>query len=322
MSCLAAVHISVVHFGSSLSSVTRTEVCFEEADLSSSLESSPPSSLASPTLPSQPLMLLTARLRWAGHVARMNEFRNAYRVLIGRPEGNRPLGRPRHKWDDNIKMDLREMGYDDRDWINVAQDRDQWRAYMRAAMNCGLDADTSAVSNSSERTRCETSIRERIYNTTDPHYDNLRTNEHWFVAQVLMSAPVKGLDRPAFCRPHAHMPNQRWTIIQPEWRYRVVSTMIPQAVMAGIHNRISLPIVAPQVHHDAGYVPSTMNFYIHLGHLQPQFYNLVIFCNDEVRSEDSPKITRNLPFVWGNHGKTQPGNQIKGVKRSDAEDSP
>ncbi|KAJ4451240.1 hypothetical protein ANN_02701 [Periplaneta americana] len=75
------------------------------------------------------------RLRWAGHVARMGEFRNAYRVLVGRPEGKRPLGRPRRRWEDNIKMDLREVGYDDRDWINLAQDRDRWRAYVRAAMN-------------------------------------------------------------------------------------------------------------------------------------------------------------------------------------------
>ncbi|KAJ4448351.1 hypothetical protein ANN_10366 [Periplaneta americana] len=75
------------------------------------------------------------RLRWAGHVARMGESRNAYRVLVGRPEGKRPLGRPRRRWEDNINMDLREVGYDDRDWTNLAQDRDRWRAYMRAAMN-------------------------------------------------------------------------------------------------------------------------------------------------------------------------------------------
>ncbi|KAJ4450653.1 hypothetical protein ANN_02082 [Periplaneta americana] len=75
------------------------------------------------------------RLRWAGHVARMGESRNAYRVLVGRPEGKRPLGRPRRRWEYNIKMDLREVGYDGRDWINLAQDRDQWRAYVRAAMN-------------------------------------------------------------------------------------------------------------------------------------------------------------------------------------------
>ncbi|KAJ4436791.1 hypothetical protein ANN_16923 [Periplaneta americana] len=75
------------------------------------------------------------RLRWAGHVASMGESRNAYRVLVGRPEGKRPLGRPRRRWEDNIKMDLMEMEYDDRDWIHLAQDRDQWRAYVRAAMN-------------------------------------------------------------------------------------------------------------------------------------------------------------------------------------------
>ncbi|KAJ4443652.1 hypothetical protein ANN_05327 [Periplaneta americana] len=64
------------------------------------------------------------RLRWAGHVACMGESRNAYKVLVGRPEGKRPLGRPRRRWEDNIKMDLREVGYDDGDWINLAQDRD------------------------------------------------------------------------------------------------------------------------------------------------------------------------------------------------------
>ncbi|KAJ4447635.1 hypothetical protein ANN_09642 [Periplaneta americana] len=74
------------------------------------------------------------RSRWTGHVARMGESRNAYNVLVGRPEGKRPLGRPRRRWED-IKMDLREVGYDDRDWINLAQDRDRWRAYVRAAMN-------------------------------------------------------------------------------------------------------------------------------------------------------------------------------------------
>ncbi|KAJ4440144.1 hypothetical protein ANN_08282 [Periplaneta americana] len=75
------------------------------------------------------------RLRWAGHVARMGKSRNAYRVLVGRPEGKRSLGRPRRRWEDNIKMDLREVGYDDRDWINLAQDRDRWWAYVRAAIN-------------------------------------------------------------------------------------------------------------------------------------------------------------------------------------------
>ncbi|KAJ4451488.1 hypothetical protein ANN_02951, partial [Periplaneta americana] len=69
-------------------------------------------------------------LRWAEHVALMGESKNPYRVLVGRPEGKRSLRRPRRRWEDNIKMDLREVGYDDRDWINLAQDRDQWRAYV------------------------------------------------------------------------------------------------------------------------------------------------------------------------------------------------
>ncbi|KAJ4430087.1 hypothetical protein ANN_22296 [Periplaneta americana] len=75
------------------------------------------------------------RLRWAGYVARMGESRSAYRVLVGRPEGNRPLGRPRRMWEDNIKMDLREVRYYDREWINLAQDRDRWLSYVRTAKN-------------------------------------------------------------------------------------------------------------------------------------------------------------------------------------------
>ncbi|KAJ4439508.1 hypothetical protein ANN_07632 [Periplaneta americana] len=65
----------------------------------------------------------------------MGESRNAYRVLVWRPEGKRSLGRLRRRWEDNIKMDLREVGYDDRDWINLAQNRNRWRAYVRAAVN-------------------------------------------------------------------------------------------------------------------------------------------------------------------------------------------
>ena len=68
--------------------------------------------------------LKSRRLRWAGHVARMGQSRNAHRVLVEKPEGKRPLGRPRRRWEDNIKMDLREVGCDPRDWIALAEDRD------------------------------------------------------------------------------------------------------------------------------------------------------------------------------------------------------
>jgi hypothetical protein len=69
-------------------------------------------------------MIKSRRMRWAGHVARMGEKRNAYRILVGKLEGKRPLGRPRRKWVDNIKMDLREIGWDGVNWIDLAQDRD------------------------------------------------------------------------------------------------------------------------------------------------------------------------------------------------------
>jgi hypothetical protein len=61
--------------------------------------------------------------------------KNAYRILVGMPDGKRPLGRLRRRWVDNIKMDLREVGWDDRDWIDLGQDRDRWRAYVNAVMN-------------------------------------------------------------------------------------------------------------------------------------------------------------------------------------------
>ena len=79
--------------------------------------------------------LKSRRLRWAGHVARIEQSRNTYRVLVGKPESKRPLGRPRRRWEDNIKMDLREVGCVPRDWITLAEDRDQGRAYVRAVMN-------------------------------------------------------------------------------------------------------------------------------------------------------------------------------------------
>jgi hypothetical protein len=68
-------------------------------------------------------MIKSRRLRWAGHVARMGEKRNEYRILVGNPEGKRPLGRPRRRWVDNIKMDLREIVWDGMDWTDLAQDR-------------------------------------------------------------------------------------------------------------------------------------------------------------------------------------------------------
>jgi hypothetical protein len=74
-------------------------------------------------------------MRWAGHVALMGEERKVYKVLVGKPEGKRPLGRPRHRWEDGIRMDLREIGLEGVDWIRLAQDRDRWQAVVSAAMN-------------------------------------------------------------------------------------------------------------------------------------------------------------------------------------------
>jgi hypothetical protein len=80
-------------------------------------------------------VIKSSRMRWAGHVAHMGEGRGPYKVLVGRPKGKRPLGRPRHRWEDNIKMDIREIGINVANWIQLAQDRVQWRAFVNMVMN-------------------------------------------------------------------------------------------------------------------------------------------------------------------------------------------
>ena len=80
-------------------------------------------------------VIKSRRMRWAGHVARMGEERGAYRVLVEKLEGNRPLGRPRRRWVDNIGMDLQEVGCGYVDWIGLAQDRDRWQTLVSAVMN-------------------------------------------------------------------------------------------------------------------------------------------------------------------------------------------
>ncbi|PSN35706.1 hypothetical protein C0J52_10179 [Blattella germanica] len=80
-------------------------------------------------------IIKSRRLRWAGHVARMGDERGVRKILEGKPEGKRPVGRPRMKWENNINHDLREVDYTEDDWKTLAQDRDVWRAYVRTAMN-------------------------------------------------------------------------------------------------------------------------------------------------------------------------------------------
>jgi hypothetical protein len=80
-------------------------------------------------------VIKSRKMRWAGHVACMGEGRGAYRILVERPWGRRPLGRHRHRWEDNIKMYLQEVGWGGTDWIDMAQDRDRWRAFVNAVMN-------------------------------------------------------------------------------------------------------------------------------------------------------------------------------------------
>jgi hypothetical protein len=90
------------------------------------------------------------RMRWAGHVARMGEKRNACRILVGKPEEKRALGRPRRRWVDNTKVDLREIGWDGMEWIDLAQNRDQWRALVNTAMNLRVPQNGGKLLNSNK----------------------------------------------------------------------------------------------------------------------------------------------------------------------------
>jgi hypothetical protein len=75
------------------------------------------------------------RMRWAGHIARIGEKRNAHRLLVGKPEGKRPLGRQRRRWVNNIRIDLGEVGFGDVDWIDLAKVRNRWRALVNSVLN-------------------------------------------------------------------------------------------------------------------------------------------------------------------------------------------
>ena len=87
------------------------------------------------SLPNIVWVVKSRRMRWAGHVAHMGEGRGVHRVLVGKPEGKRPLGRPRHRWKDNIKMDLQKVGRGCGDWMELAEDRDRWRALVSTVIN-------------------------------------------------------------------------------------------------------------------------------------------------------------------------------------------
>jgi hypothetical protein len=80
-------------------------------------------------------VIKSRRMRWAGHVARMGEVRDAYNILVGKPEERRPLGRPRRRWEDNIKVDFGEIGFGYVDWIHLAQERDRCRALVNTMMS-------------------------------------------------------------------------------------------------------------------------------------------------------------------------------------------
>ena len=87
------------------------------------------------SIPNIERVVKSRKMIWAGHVACMGEGRGVHRVLVWKPEGKRPLGRPRHRWEDNIKLDLQEVGAGCGDWMELAQYRERWRALVSMVMN-------------------------------------------------------------------------------------------------------------------------------------------------------------------------------------------
>jgi hypothetical protein len=98
-------------------------------------------------LPSIIRIIKSRWMKWPGHVARMGVKRNAYWLLVGKPEGRRPLGRPRRRWVDSIRMDLGEVGWGDVDWIGLAQDRNRWRALVNSVLNLRVPLYAGKLSN-------------------------------------------------------------------------------------------------------------------------------------------------------------------------------
>jgi hypothetical protein len=91
-------------------------------------------------------IIKSRRMRWTGHVTRVGEKRNAYRLLLGKPDGKRPLGRPRRRWLNNIKMDLGEVGWVDVDWICLSKDRSRWRALVNSVLNLRVPRNAGTLS--------------------------------------------------------------------------------------------------------------------------------------------------------------------------------
>jgi hypothetical protein len=92
-------------------------------------------------------LIKSRRLRWGGHVVRIDEVRSAFKMLTGKPTGKRPLGRPRSRWEDNFRMILKEVDINTRHWVDSAQDRDYWRALVNAELNLRIPYAIELVSN-------------------------------------------------------------------------------------------------------------------------------------------------------------------------------
>ena len=115
---LCRLHYNLVHGYGTLNSSVEIFSCFSQLH----------------TSPNNVRVIKSRIMRWAGHVALMGDRRGVLRVLVGKPEGKRPLGRPRPRWEDNIKMELQEVGYWSTDWIELAQDRNRWQTLVNAVM--------------------------------------------------------------------------------------------------------------------------------------------------------------------------------------------
>ena len=133
------------------------------------------------------LVIRSRRMRWAQHVACMGEIRNAYKLFVAKPEEKRKRGRTRHRWEDNIKTDLQQVGWG-MDWVDVGQDRDRWRAFINAIMNLRVPYNAGYVTSWGRTSFSRTLLHGVSYDRMKDSCE-ITDQREWLICYVLQTPP-------------------------------------------------------------------------------------------------------------------------------------